>query len=103
MNTTMTIDDLFPSRFIKSADIGDTDMVLTISKVEIEDLGYGDAKDTKPVVYFQEIEKGLVLNKTNGETIVKLYGREIAGWSGKKLLYSQLKLVSRVNRCSVLG
>lgn len=85
MNTNTTINDLFPSRFIKSADIGDTDTVLTISKVAMEDLGYGDGQDTKPVVYFQEIDKGLVMNKTNAESIGQLYGERIDGWPGKKI------------------
>lgn len=85
MNTNMTIQDLFPSKFIKSADIGETDTVLTISKVEVEDLGFGEEKDSKPVVYFEEIEKSLVLNKTNAESIGQLYGPRIDGWSGKKI------------------
>ena len=85
MDKKTTIDDLFPSRFLKSSDIGDTDMILTISKVEVEDLGFGDDKKSKPVVYFWENDKVLVLNKTNGETISQLYGKEISEWPDKKI------------------
>ena len=44
----MRTSDVFPSRFIKAADIGDHEVVVTVSKVEIEDVG----DDRKAVVYF---------------------------------------------------
>ena len=36
----------------------------------------------KPVIYFQGKKKGLVMNRTNGETIASLYGDETEKWRG---------------------
>ena len=85
MNTNLTISQLFPSKFIKSADIGEPDLVLTISRVQVEELGYGEEKDSKPIMYFEETDQSLVLNKTNAESISQLYGPRIADWLGKKI------------------
>lgn len=85
MTNITSLSDLFPSRYLKPADIGDTDLVLTIDRVEIESIGMGDQAETKPVIYFLETSKGLVLNKTNGNTIGQLYGPSLVNWSGKKI------------------
>lgn len=83
----MNINNAFPSKYIKSGDINpDADMVLTISHVEVENVGQGDEAELKPVVYFSETDKGLVLNKTNAATIAKLVGTpETEGWTGKRI------------------
>jgi hypothetical protein len=82
----MNINDMFPSKWLKASDIPeDGDLVLTISSVGREEIGQGDDTDLKPVVYFEETEKGLVLNKTNAETIVTLHGSETNAWEGRKV------------------
>lgn len=81
----MNINNAFPSKWLKSGDIGDDDMVLTIRAVEIEEVGQGDDAEHKPVVYFNETEKGMVLNKTNADAISKLHGPETDGWVGKAI------------------
>jgi len=80
------ISELYTSRYIKSDDIGDADMVVTIVKVELEIIGHGDSHDEKAVVYFDETEKVLVLNKTNATTISHLYGDDTAEWRGKRIV-----------------
>jgi len=78
----MRTSDVFPSRFIKAADIGDNEVVVTVSKVEIEDVG----DDRKPVVYFVGKEKGLVLNRTNWDRIAVAAGSdETDDWVGVKI------------------
>ncbi|HLE35670.1 MAG TPA: hypothetical protein VI699_00835 [Candidatus Acidoferrales bacterium] len=76
----MNIKDSFPSKWLKADDL-EGDMNLTIKGVEQEMLDDGP----KPVVSFREIEKGLVLNKTNARTIAKLYGVETGAWAGKTI------------------
>src|SRR6266404_2681926 len=39
----------------------------------------------KPVVYFQEIQKGFVLNKTNWSLIARQHGDESDEWPGHKI------------------
>lgn len=81
----MNINDAFPSTTLKAADIGDTDMVLTMTGVVQEEVGSGNDKEVKPHVYFEETEKKLVLNKTNANTIAGMYGGETDEWAGKKI------------------
>jgi len=57
MNANLSMSDLFPSRYLKTIDIDDTDLILTIDKVEIESFGTGDQADPKPAVHFQETSK----------------------------------------------
>jgi hypothetical protein len=76
----MNIDKAFAGNFLKADDI-EEDTTLLISKVAIETVG----TDERPIVYFDGYEKGLVLNKTNKETIKGLYGKETDDWIGNKI------------------
>lgn len=82
----MKLHQAFPSNFLKSEDIGDTEMVLTITGVENEELGQGQEKETKPVISFKETDKKLVVNKTNFIAIAGVLGSdESDDWSGKQI------------------
>lgn len=82
----MNINNAYPSKWLKSGDIPDgSDLNLTISHIEMEMVGQGEEQETKPVVYFKEIEKGVILNKVNAATISKLHGPETDGWAGKRI------------------
>jgi hypothetical protein len=80
----MNIASAFPSNYIKSAEISG-DVVVTITKVAVENVGTGRDAERKPVVYFQECDKGLVLNKVNSTTISDLYGPETDRWAGQRI------------------
>ena len=60
------------------------DLIITITKGIVEDLGRGDHKEEKGVIYAKEITKGFVLNKVNALTIAKMYGDQTSGWIGKR-------------------
>lgn len=81
----MNIQNAFPSKWLKSGDVEEGDLTLTIRSVTMEDIGSGENQETKPVVYFEESEKGMVLNKTNADTISKLHTPETDNWIGKKI------------------
>ena len=81
----MKISDAFPSKYLKVDDLNDADMLCTITRVALEELGQGHEKDTKPIVYFAETDKGMACNKTNAGVISKLYGDDTDGWIGKKI------------------
>lgn len=84
--TATTFNDLFPSKWLKASDL-EGDSTMTIKKVEIEEVGL--EQEEKPVVYFNETEKGLILNVTNGRSIRSHYGQQIANWIGRQVtLYS---------------
>ena len=79
------VNDMFPSKYLKASDVGDTDLELTIIAVDEETIGQGSDADIKSVVYFSETPKGLVLNKTNARAIASLYGDESDDWTDNKI------------------
>jgi hypothetical protein len=82
-----TIDDLFPSKWLRAADLGNTPKTVTITAVDFELIGQDNEK--KAVISFAGATKRLILNKTNALTITGLYGKQISSWLGKKItLYS---------------
>ena len=82
----MNIKNAYPSKWLTSADIPeDADLALTIKAVSEEKVGQGEAAQSKPVIYFQEVEKGMVCNKTNATTIANLYGPETDNWPGQRI------------------
>ena len=59
--TAMHRDDLFPSKYLKAADVGEHTHSAVIRLVQLEELG--SEREKKAVVYFRDNPKGLVLNK----------------------------------------
>ena len=80
----MNINNAFPSDYLKSGDL-EGDLTLTIRAVETKSIGQGEQAELKPIVYFEEQEKGFVLNKTNALTISGMYGPETDNWTGKPI------------------
>ncbi len=78
----MDINAAFPSKYLKAADLPDNeDTILEIDSVVIEEVGRDQEK--RPVIYFKDEPRGMVLNKTNANTITKLYTKETNSWKGK--------------------
>jgi hypothetical protein len=80
----MNIDDLFPSRFLKATELPEGELPVQIDYVQTEEMQKGG--EEKPVVYFVGGKKGLVLNKTNKDTIKEVFGGETDGWRGKNVV-----------------
>ena len=78
----MRVSDAFPSDYLKAADLRDKNVLVTIDRVEMKDIG----DDHKPIVYFQGKDKGLVLNKTNANNIALAYGDDTDDWTGKEIV-----------------
>lgn len=80
------LSEVFQSDYLKADEVPEEGMVLTISGVEIKELGQGKDKDVKPVLSFEETGKQLVCNKTNCNTLVKLTGSDDTDdWDGHKI------------------
>jgi hypothetical protein len=77
----MDFNEMFPSRFLKSSDVEDGPMQVTIASVKPEELG----GERKVVATFSNSEKQLVLNKTNAKAIAKMYGNDTRSWLGKPI------------------
>lgn len=78
----MKVSEAFPSKYIAASDLDGRNVRVTIKHVEIEKIG----DDTKPVIYFQGKQKGLVCNKTNSKAIAAVYGDEMDDWAGCELI-----------------
>src|SRR3972149_2041256 len=78
----MNINDAFAS-YLKSADLMGKPIRVTISSVMIENVGTEQKPEQKPVVYFQGRAKGMVLNKTNANTITEMFSGETDDWTGQ--------------------
>jgi hypothetical protein len=77
---------LFPSEYVKCADLRGNDVTKTISKVWRDELQMrGGVKKKKAILSFKDSEKKLVCNRTNADTIAKLYGPHTSEWIGKKI------------------
>ena len=86
----MKASDMFPSKYLKASD-AETDLTLTIARISKESMKNRDGQDEeKYVLYFSDAEKGMVLNKTNKNTLVDLYGEETDEWIGKKIILTSV-------------
>lgn len=80
----MNWEQMFPGRFIKSAEFGGRDVTLTITEIKLEELPDDAGKAKKRgIMYFKETPKGLVLNRTNATALKHLWGPETDKWIGK--------------------
>jgi hypothetical protein len=79
----MRRDDLFPSRFVRNADLKGRPLTVIIREVILEEVG-NDGKQ-KPVIYFRGKEKGFVCNATNFDVIADAYGGETDDWSDQPI------------------
>lgn len=77
-----TVAELFPSKYVAAVDV-QVPVQVQISRIDMEEVG--DAKDSKPVLYFTGKKKGMVLNKTNANRIAEKYGEEVSAWMGKTI------------------
>jgi len=75
-------DVLGSSKYLKAGDLKGRAVKATIDAVKMEELGQGADAEVKPVVYFRNAEKALVLNVTNGRMIASYYGDETDAWAG---------------------
>ena len=78
----MNINDAFPSQYVKAADLAGKQVTVVMSEVTMAELG----DERKPVVFFVDKEKGLVLNKTNALEIASAYGDDTEKWAGNLIL-----------------
>ena len=71
------------SEFLRAEDIGANFWTATICNVDLKNFDDGSRK---LFILFNELDKGLVLNKTNSDTIGELYGKNTDGWLGKQVM-----------------
>lgn len=78
----MHIDQLYPSRFLRCADLNGQPMRVTVEGLKREDIG----GESKVVLTFTNGGKAMVLNKTNAKAVAKALGNETSTWRGKAIV-----------------
>jgi hypothetical protein len=84
MTSKFDFDAFFGGAYLKADDIDEeSGLVLTIQDYSVEEVG--PDKETKCLLEFQETEKKLVLNVTNGRVLGDLFGKDADDWIGKRI------------------
>ena len=78
----MKASDAFPSKYLKSSDVKTKQRIATISHLETETVGQD--KKEKPVLYFEDGVKPMVVNRTNFEELEAAFG-DSDEWPGHKV------------------
>lgn len=85
----MNLSDLRKSKFLKKEDV-DSPKLATITAITMENCAMeGADPDLRPCLHFDNIEKPLVLNSTNGQIIAKITGADTDienTWIGKAVV-----------------
>ena len=82
-----SIQSAFPSTYLRTVDLGDRKVEVTIDHLKLEDVG--NDGERKPVLYFQGKDKGVVLNKTRAAAVTEIAGTDDYGkWTGVKIVLS---------------
>lgn len=75
------------SDYLKQDDIGDKRVTVTMDRVEVDEVGSDDKPEKKPVLYFRGKDKGLILNRTNAQSISEIVGSdETDHWKGHQIV-----------------
>ena len=77
----MTRNEVYPSRWLKAADLSPDGEQVTICKVTVEEIG--EEREKKPIMSFDNLDKELVVNLTNWNSIEELTGEQNSDkWAG---------------------
>jgi hypothetical protein len=82
-----TIDKFYPSKFLKPAELDGEDIAVTVHEVGEDNFKDDDGTQRlKPILYFREKVKPLILNKTNFVRLMEMAGGDTDNSSGTRLV-----------------
>ena len=83
----MTRDEIFPSKYLKAADLKGKPHAVTIERAAYETLKGLDGKETQKIVlHFKNVEKSLPLNVTNFDAVWDVTGYfDTEDWPGQRI------------------
>lgn len=84
----------FDYQYLGGYSIEGEDLTLTIKTVKKEKVKGNSGRDEDcMVIYFEEVDKGMICNKTNAKTITKVHNTPyIEEWTGKKIVLGTEKV-----------
>jgi hypothetical protein len=78
--------EVFPSKYLKVADLAGKPRDVNIERAPQEELGSGDDKEVKTVLYFSDgTTKPLPLNMTNWDAVAAIAGDDTIDWPGHRI------------------
>src|SRR5271154_3877823 len=81
--TEQDLESCYGSKYLSAADLGDRKIKATIARIRKEELRQDNgASRGKFVLFFEGVDKGLVLNQTNKMVLVDALGKNPASWIG---------------------
>lgn len=82
----MNLTEVYPRRFASGTDLAHS-VIVTVSNVAIESMYSGNGQTVeKPVIYFKETKKGVVLCKTLAYQIADILGStDTSTWIGQQI------------------
>jgi hypothetical protein len=87
----MKSNQVFPSRWLKAADLGPDGETVTIRRVTMEEIG--EERERKPVMTFDETDQELVVNLTNWNSIAELTEKDDSDdWPGRVIKLVRVKV-----------
>jgi hypothetical protein len=87
----MKSNQVFPSRWLKAADLESDGETVTIKKIMMEKVGL--EQEHKPVMSFDETDQLLVINLTNWNSIAELTGKNDSDdWPGQVIKLIRVKV-----------
>ena len=75
----------FQSKWLKPEDLQGRKATVTIARIEEETFKNNGVEEAKLVLFFAGKQKGLILNKTKGVMMEKLYGEDYNGWINRRI------------------
>lgn len=79
---------LFTYDYLSAEEFDGKDVTLTIKKIEIKEMFNGKTKEENPVLYFEQTDKGIVLNRVNAKSIARLLGTpDTDKWIGGEVTF----------------
>ncbi len=87
----MRISEAFPTKYISAADLRGREVTLRISYVTMEEIQGNYGTDNRPVCHFSNAQKGLVLNKTNANTLAGQFGDDTDLWPNREIVLYTVK------------
>ena len=88
----MDINECFPSKYLKAADIMGKRLECKIDRIEQGD----ETVAHKPIMHLVGKDRGVVLNKTNAMNLAAVYGTETNAWAGCTIILSTHKVQNQM-------
>lgn len=80
------LNEAFPSKYMTAADFENGDVTATILSADVETVGQGADASQKIILKLKGIQKPVVINRTNANTIAKVTGSDDTDdWIGKRI------------------